>query len=340
MVFISANDLSIHSKNVFTSLALSLNNSNLHTFNYSQYCIFSCMKRNCPKTKCNSDQVIKKGFYFRSGDSRKIQRFQCKTCLTKFSSATGTLEYRQKKRRINHNILQLFCMKNTQTSIARYLKINVKTVARRFDYWALKAKNENIKMRKDLITQPVRNIQFDDLITKEKTKLKPLTVTVVVDTDSRMILQANVSQIPAFGHLAHKSRLKYGNRTSNHMDGLRKTFKNLQGIVHPESFIKSDEHKNYEGIIKRYFPRANYQQFKSIRGSIIGQGELKKTKHDPIFVINHTMAMLRDGISTLVRKTWAVTQDSNRFQGHLEIYMYYFNKFYLKNKSPHKGSGL
>ena len=297
------------------------------------------MKRSCPKRTCKSDQIIKKGFYFRTGDSRKVQRFQCKVCLTKFSSATGTLEYRQKKRRINHNILQLFCMKNTQTSIARYLNVNVKTVARRFDYWAIKAKDKNVKMRKAYTKNLIKNIQFDDLITKEKTKLKPLSVTVVVDTDSRMILQANVSQIPAFGHLAHKSRLKYGNRTSNHMEGLRKTFKNLRGVVHPEAFIKSDEHKSYEVIVKGYFPRASYQQFKSIRGCIAGQGELKKIKHDPIFAINHTMAMLRDGISTLVRKTWAVTQDPKRLQGHLEIYIYYFNKFYLKKIRPLKGSG-
>ena len=44
--------------------------------------------------------------------------------------------------------------------------------------------------------------------------MKPLSITVVVDSDTRMILQANVSQIPAFGHLAKKSKRKYGKRNS------------------------------------------------------------------------------------------------------------------------------
>ena len=288
------------------------------------------MKRNCPKNTCKSEQIIKKGFYFRAGDSRKIQRYQCKICLTKFSKATGTLEFRQKKRRINHNILKLFCMKNTQKDIARYLNINVKTVARRFDYWALKSKIKNTEMRNTYIKKPIKNIQFDDLITKEKTKMKPLSITVVVDSDTRMILQANVSQIPAFGHLAKKSKRKYGKRNSNHFEILDRTFMNLTDLLCVNVNIKSDEHKSYESIVKKYFPNSNYQQFKSERGCIAGQSELKKVKFDPLFSINHTMAMLRAGISTLVRKTWAITQDPKRLQGHLEIYMYYFNKIYLK----------
>lgn len=295
------------------------------------------MKRNCPKPQCNSDQIIKKGFYFRANDSRKIQRFQCKTCGCKFSTSTGTLEFRQRKRRINHQLLKLFSMKITQRDAARFLGVNKKTIARRFDYWAQKAAIKNVRMREKLKKSPTTYLQFDDLITKEKTKLKPLSITVAVDADTRFILQANVSQIPAFGHLAHVSKKKYGKRNSHHIAELENTFKNLTKIVHPLSTIKSDEHKSYAQIVRKYFPRAKYQQFKSERGCVAGQGELKKVKYDPIFEINHTMAMLRGGISTLVRRTWAVTQDPKRLQGHLEIFMYYFNRYYLGGISPLKG---
>lgn len=288
------------------------------------------MKRNCPKPTCKSDNIIKKGYYFRAGDSRRIQRFQCKTCNAKFSSATGTLEFRQRKRRINHGILKLFCMKNTQKDISRFFNINVKTVARRFDYWAKKAALKNEQFRLKRLKDPVTYLQFDDLITKEKTKMKPLSITVAVDANSREILQANVSQIPASGHLAKKSQNKYGKRKSMHNKALEKTFEKLKDIVHPFSEIKSDEHSYYGQYVRRYFPYAKYEQFKSERGCIAGQGELKKVKFDPIFTINHTMAMMRAGISTLVRKTWAVTQDPKRLQGHLEIYMYYYNHIYLK----------
>ncbi len=297
------------------------------------------MKRNCPKTTCYSDQIIKKGFYFRANDSRKVQRFQCKICETKFSSSTGTLEFRQRKRRINHQLLKLFSIKVTQRDAARFLGVNKKTVARRFEYWATKAAQKNVKMREKLKKRSVTSMQFDDLITKEKTKLKPLSITVAMDANSRFILQANVSQIPAFGHLATISKKKYGYRKSLHQQALEKTFKSLEEIVHPLAQIKSDEHKSYEPFVRKYFPQANYKQYKSEKGSVIGQGELKKVQYDPLFGINHSLAMLRGGVSTLVRRTWAVTQDPKRLQGHLEIFMYYFNNYYLKGPGPAKGVG-
>ena len=297
------------------------------------------MKRNCPELKCKSDQIIKKGFYFRKNDSRRIQRFQCRSCSKKFGASTGTLEFRQRKRRINHQLLKLFSMKMTQRDAARFLGVNKKTVARRFDYWAKKATLKNVRFRQKLELSPVRYMQFDDLITKERTKLKPLSVTVAVDAQRRFILQANVSQIPAFGHLAKLSRKKYGYRPSHHLSALSKTFTNLKPIVDQNALIRSDEHKSYEAFVRKTFPKANYEQYKSEKGSIAGQGELKKVKYDPIFEINHCLAMLRGAIATLVRKTWAVTQDPKRLQGHLEILMYYFNNYYLGGLGPFKGVG-
>ena len=144
------------------------------------------MKRNCRKNSCKSPHYYKDGFYFRANDSRKIQRFKCKACGTKFSANTGTLEFGQKKRRVNPLLLKLFCAKVTQKRAAR----------------------------------------------------------------------------------------------------------------------------------------------------IAGQGELKQTKHDPIFTIDHTIAMMRDSISTFVRRSWCVSQDPKRLQGHLDIFIYYYNQFYLGGISP------
>ncbi len=302
-------------------------------------CSYTFMKRNCPEPTCKSDQINKKGFYFRKNDSRRIQRFQCGICGRKFGASTGTLEFRQRKRRINHQLLKLFSMKMTQRDAARFLGVNKKTVARRFDYWSKKAALNNVRFRKKLERSPVKRMQFDDLITKEKTKLKPLSITLAVDADRRFILQANVSQIPAFGHLAKLSRKKYGYRPSHHLNALETTFSNLKPIVDPKAQIKSDEHKSYEVFVRKTFPKANYKQFKSEKGSIAGQGELKKVKYDPIFEINHCLAMLRGSISTLVRRTWAVTQDPKRLQGHLEIMIYYFNSYYLGGLGPPKGVG-
>ena len=288
------------------------------------------MKRNCPNSHCKSDQIKKNGFYKRANDSRKVQRFRCKICNKEFSASTGTLEYNQKKRRVNYLLLQLFSSKVSQRRAAKIVKVNKNTVARKFDYWAKKAAVKNKRFKQKLKKNKATSIQLDDMITKEKTKLKPLSISVVSDKNRRFILGAKVSQIPAFGHLAKISVKKYGHRKSYHVQKLDELFKDFSTVVCKNAVIESDMHQNYEPVVKKYFPHSQYNQFKSQRGCIAGQGELKKTKFDPLNSINHNLAMLRDGISTLVRKSWAVTQDPKRLQGHLEIYMYYHNQIYLR----------
>jgi transposase-like protein len=292
------------------------------------------MKRNCPKDTCKSDQIIKNGFFHRKNDSRKIQRFKCKKCGTKFSSSTGTLEFGQKKRRVNFLLLKLFCAKVTQRRAARIAGVNKVTVARKFDYLSKKAALKNERFKRKLANDKSVHIQFDDLITKEKTKLKPLSVTVVVDAQRRFILEADVSQIASFGHLAKISKRKYGPRRSFHKESLEKIFINLTDVVDQSSLIQSDEHSNYNPVVRKYFPEANYKQYKSERGCVAGQGELKKTNFDHIFTINHTLAVMRDSLGTLVRRTWCTTQDPRRLKGHLEMFIYYYNQIYLGGLSP------
>ena len=89
----------------------------------------------------------------------------------------------------------------------------------------------------------------------------------------------------------------------------------------PFCIIKSDQHKNYPEFIQRYFPKAEHESFKSERGCVAGQGELKKTKFDPIFNVNHTLATLRDNVSTTVRRSWCVTQSPVRLQYHVKTFV-------------------
>lgn len=226
-------------------------------------------------------------------------------------------------------LMKLFASKVSQRRAAKIVGVNKVTAARKFDYWSKKAALENAKFREKLRNHQATHIQFDDQITKEKTKLKPLSITVMSDVERRFILGFKVSQIPSFGHLAKISVKKYGYRKSYHHEALNELFTEVTPLVHQRSRIDSDEHKTYEQFVRKFFPKANYKQYKGQKSSIAGQGELKKTGYDPLNSINHTLAMLRDGVSTLVRKSWAVTQDPNRLRGHLEIFTFYYNQIYL-----------
>jgi IS1 family transposase len=210
--------------------------------------------------------------------------------------------------------------------ISRDHNIHRLTVKRKLIFWSKKSEQYHKKIFNLLKIAPVKYVQFDDMITTEHTKLKPLSISVVVDGKNRMLLGLQVSQIPAFGHLVQKSLRKYGYRKSNHRQKLDQLFNKISDVIHPEARLVSDEHPTYPKIVKKYFPRSFHQRHKGGRAAVVGQGEMKKKPYDPLFTINQTCAMLRDNISRLVRKTWCTTKDPAMLQHHLNVYMMYHNR--------------
>ncbi|WP_052600810.1 hypothetical protein [Bacteriovorax sp. Seq25_V] len=292
----------------------------------------------CPNLDCHSTTknrlISKDGFFFRRSDSRKIQRFVCKTCGRKFSRATSTLEKYQKKRRINRRLFLDLATNNSMRSCGRKYKVNYKTIQSRVNYFALKARKAQKKFLKKLEKSKVQAMQFDDLITIEHTKMKPLSITIAVDKKRRFVLAAEVSRIPAFGLLAEKSRKKYGYRKNDHERGLESVFEKIKNIIDQDATIQSDEHQAYPKFVRKYFPLAEYKRYKGGRGCVAGQGELKKLRFDPLFTLNHTCAMFRSNINRLARKSWCTTKRVDMLQKHVDIFISYFNLIYLKGAIP------
>jgi hypothetical protein len=211
---------------------------------------------------------------------------------------------------------------------AKILKINRLTVERKLIYLAKKAQLSHAEFLKS-IKGTVTHLQFDDLITIEHTKLKPLTVSIAVDAKSRFILGAKVGRIGAFGHLAEMSRRKYGKRENEHLRTLFDLFVDVTPTVAKDALVRSDEHNNYPAFVERFLPTAKHETFKGERGAVIGQGELKKVFRDPLFAINHSCAILRANVNRLIRKTWCTTKHKDKLQLHLDLFIDFYNQEYL-----------
>lgn len=266
----------------------------------------------------------------RADDSRRIARFKCLCCSKTFSHATQTLECRQKKRRVNFQLYKLIASGISMRRAALILNIHRTTVDRKLIYLAQKARQEQEQFLQQLQLCKISRVQFDDLITIEHTKMKPLTVSLAIDKNTRKILHVEVAQIPAFGHLAQLSRKKYGYRQSMHKQSLERMFKKLTRVVDQRASFESDEHKLYPPMMGEYFPRAEHIRYKGGRSCIAGQGELKKLNYDPLFQLNHTCAMLRANINRLFRKTWCTTKNPARLADHIAIYMQFHNQILTK----------
>jgi hypothetical protein len=178
----------------------------------------------------------------------------------------------------------------------------------------------------NLKRQPAHTIEFDDLETFEHSKCKPLSVTLAVEADTRRILGLEVSKMPAKGRLSRRSRVKYGRRSDQRRAARERLLKRVAELAKKDATIKSDSNPHYRSSVERYFPEGKYLQFLGKRGAIVGQGELKKVRFDPLFSLNHTCAKLRADVNRLIRKTWCTTKRPDRLEAHLILYANYHNK--------------
>jgi transposase-like protein len=286
------------------------------------------MSKKCPLCDAEEHCRTKFGYFVRGSDKRRLQRFRCLRCLRTYSQATFQQCYRQKKRRVNPWILELLCSNVSLRRVSKLLHLNRKTVVKKSIFLAIQARKKNLRSFSKL--RLINEVQFDDLETIEHTKCKPLSVTLAIEKKSRQILGFEVSQMPAKGHLAKIALKKYGFRKDRRPEGRRRLFLKLTEKILPDAVIESDESPHYKEDIKRFFPHATHQSFLGKRSSLGGQGELKKTKFDPLFSINHTFAMLRANINRLIRKTWCTTKKPERLRDHIELYVYYHNEVLLK----------
>ena len=277
----------------------------------------------CPRCDAPRSSLVRDGFYHRIDDSKFIQRIRCKDCSKKFSNATFTKTYRQKRRRINQTVRLCLASNMCPRDIAELVSVNIKTVASRLVWLAKLSREKNHHNLQAFLLKhgPITTVQFDDLLTFEHTNCKPLTVPMAVIDEVRIPLGFRIASIPAFGRLAALSRARYGKRADASYKARHELFQELKALLPSDVHFKTDGHKQYPKLINKYFPQATHSIHISDRGSVVGQGELKKTRFDPLFTVNHSFANIRAKVNRLNRRTWCTTKHPDRLADHIDIYI-------------------
>lgn len=291
------------------------------------------MKRYCPNENCRSKHVIKSGFYHRVSDGHSVQRFQCQECKIKFSPATNSPTYGQNKRRLNPKIFELLASGMSQNRAARVLHTTRNTIARKLKFLGTQCHQKNLALLKN--KKLITSVVFDELETFEHTKCKPLAVAAVVQETTRLILDVQVSSAPAKGRLAKVSLKRYGKRADQRKCGLEALFHAITPFCAQDLHVSSDMCPLYGNVLENTLgaiPGMNvsFSQYKGARSRHYGLGELKALVFDPLFSINHTLAMYRANINRLFRRTWCTTKKPSALLDHLWIYVYYHNHVLLK----------
>jgi len=287
----------------------------------------------CPSDCCKfsessgvSPNFIRFGSYRRKVDGRTIRRYQCKACRKTFSAQTFNDTYWQHKPKINSLLFGLFASSVSIRRSALLVGVDKKTSERRFRHFAKLGRKEQALLLTSL--KPLDKIQADEMETFEHTRLKPLSIPMVVCTNSRRILAFDVATMPCKGSNAELSRRKYGLRLDQRKEKFQNVLKTIKPLIKDNAVILTDKKSTYPNWIYSVFPRTiTHLTTKGRRGCTVGYGELKEGGFDPLFQFNHTAAMNRDNINRMRRRTWATTKDRARLLDHLYIYACFHNRY-------------
>ena len=289
----------------------------------------------CPYSDCpashdhNPFPWRRKGRFWRKCDGRSVQRFQCLTCERRFSSQTFRFDYRLKKPRLHFLLFDEFISKCTMRQSARLHGLSRKTVSHRLDRIGRHCEgfHRHLLARAAVQGGLLGIFQLDELETFETDRrLQPITVPVLIESSSYFVLHIAVAPLPARGGLTARNRLRkeereerFGKRRSGSRGVVRESFEVLRemAVSRMPVWIQTDRKHSYRSLLRRVFgDRAQHHRTSS---------KAKRSYSNPLFPINHTLAMLRDGLSRLVRRSWAVSKKGSRLRPHLWMWVVWRN---------------
>jgi transposase-like protein len=282
------------------------------------------------RSKGKNPRIRFKGVFKRASNPEPIQRYQCLECNKSFSDATFSPEYRQRRRDINGDLFRFLVSNVSMRRAAMLTKVHRRTVERRMVYFAKVSKVHNEKFIQSL--PEVESVVFDDMESSIHTKLKPVSIPMVVEKKSRLILAFDVVSMPAKGRQAAISVKKYGKRPDHRKIGWQSVLTTLRKISSDNVEILSDSHKCYPPQIRKFIPNARHSTVLSRRACVAGQGELKTGGFDPLFSYNHTAAMVRSNANRMNRRTWGTSKKIEGLHGHLAMYQLWHNEIIMSRK--------
>ena len=276
-----------------------------------------------------SFQYQRRGSFTRACDGRRVQRFQCKSCKRTFSTQTFRVDYRLRRPALDRKIFGALISKVTQRQAARDLHCDRGMIARRVEVFGQHCRefHERLMLERGQSRLWGGGFVFDELETYEHNRrLKPVTVPVLVHKSSHCILHTAVGMLPPRKPLSNANQRKLeqlerveGKRRSESRAKVAECFEVLRSVCPPTSVvsISTDEKYSYGALLRKAFgERLVHEKTNS---------KVARACWNPLFVVNHTLAMLRDGVSRLVRRNWGASKKREKLELHLWMYIAWRN---------------
>lgn len=292
----------------------------------------------CPSRSLRAFCCARWGRYRRKCDGRFAQRFRCATCLRTFSAQAFRLDYRLQRPHLHLALWPLLISKVTHRQAARTLGCRRRTIAHRVELLGRHCREFHLSRLRRLSGDGGRTgpWQLDELETYETDRrLQPLTVPVLIHARSYFVIGIDVAPLPCRGGLSPRDRARKCERERRHgrrRNGSLAAVERCLGLLAPmvaqhRPLVVTDRKRTYPGSLRRVLGR-NHQHACTI-------STRRRDRRNPLFPINHTLAQLRDGVSRLVRRTWAASKRAAWLERHLWIWVCWRNYVRdITNKAP------
>ncbi len=281
----------------------------------------------CPNPSCEHHRLAsfpwrRRGTYRRQCDGRDVQRFECLGCRKTFSIQTFRVDYRLRIPKLHFRVFELLCSKVTLRQMARVLGVKRRTVERRLDLLGKHCAEFHSSRLARCFGELEGQWSLDEAETYEHNrKLKPVTVAVLIERKTGFVVHTRCAPLPPRRPLnaQEEARLAQieaveGKRLSGSKKAVDEAFGALDKVVRKDETILviTDKKHSYRRSIREVMTaRVHHQRVSS---------KVRRDTENPLFRINHTLAMMRDGLSRLVRRTWAASKIMPRLDTHLAVW--------------------
>jgi hypothetical protein len=252
-----------------------------------------------------------------------VPRFRCSTCGRGFSRQTFRADYRDHRPDQNVEVLRQLVSGTGLRQTGRLTGLSVAGVQRKFRKLGrvLMGLNRNLLHR----LPANRCFLFDELETFEDRSILPVTVPVLIEKESKLVVATAAAPIRRVRRRNSPKRreleryeLEHGKRQDRGRDCVAATLRRFGTLLgEGRAVLLTDQKGLYAALCKRLFgARVLHCTYSS---------RLPRDTRNPLFPINHTEAMLRDNCGRLRRRSWLVSKQAKYLRLQLELFTAYRN---------------
>jgi hypothetical protein len=165
---------------------------------------------------------------------------------------------------------------------------------------------------------------LDEEETFEGASIRPLTMPVLIEKETWFVVSTAVGKIRRLAPLGSARRVRQAldEREALRPDESRKCVEKVltelvRRVPAGPILLRTDEKASYGVVARNLF--GDRLQHETTPGTLI------RTTHNPLFPINTTMAMTRDNMGRLRRRSWLATKAGEQLQNHLALFTVYRN---------------